>query len=117
MIKIKAIRCRYCGENFGDVAATGGSPNAFLKPHRGGLILGLSLAGWLFCALFSIAAWIMGHSDMKEIDAGRMAPEGRSMTQAGKIIGMIQTVLLLVGLLFFCVIMVLGGVGGALEQM
>jgi hypothetical protein len=64
------------------------------RPHRGGVILALSLLGFICCQLFSIAAWVMGHADMKEINAGRMDPEGRGLTQAGMIIGIIGTVLL-----------------------
>jgi hypothetical protein len=58
------------------------------------MILTLSLLGFLCCQLFSIAAWVMGHADMKEINAGRMDPEGRGLTQAGMIVGIIGTVLL-----------------------
>ena len=48
---------------------------------------------------------------MKEINAGRMDPEGRGLTQAGMIIGIIGTVLLVftVGLqLFFVLFAVIG---------
>lgn len=61
------------------------------KPHRGGLILTFGILGFVCCQIFSIAAWVMGHSDMQEINAGRMDPQGRGLTQAGMIIGMIGT--------------------------
>lgn len=65
------------------------------RTHRGGMVLTLSLLGFVCCQFFSIAAWVMGHVDMKEINAGRMDPEGRGLTQAGMIIGIIGTVLLI----------------------
>lgn len=65
------------------------------RPHRGGMILTLGILGFACCQLFSVAAWVMGHADMKEIKAGRMDPEGRGLTQAGMIIGIIGTVLMI----------------------
>jgi hypothetical protein len=40
----------------------------------------------------------MGNSDMKEIRAGRMDPEGESLTNIGRILGMICTILMVVSL-------------------
>ncbi|MBC8355525.1 MAG: hypothetical protein H8E66_26400 [Planctomycetes bacterium] len=65
------------------------------RPHRGGLILTFGLLGFICCQIFSIVAWVMGHADMKEINAGRMDPAGRGLTQAGMIIGIVGTVLLI----------------------
>jgi phage FluMu protein Com len=76
--------------------ATGRSSRAS-QAHRGGLILTLSILGILCCQIFSIAAWVMGRADMKEINAGRMDPEGRGLTQAGMIIGIIGTAFLVMG--------------------
>jgi hypothetical protein len=65
-----------------------------LKPHRGTLILVLGLLG-LFCfgILTAIPAWVMGSSDLDEMDAGLMDPLGRGSTSAGKIMGMIVCIL------------------------
>ncbi len=71
------------------------NPMLGFRPHRGGLILTLSLLGFACCQFFSVAAWIMGHADMKEINAGRMDPAGRGLTQAGMIIGIIGTLLMI----------------------
>lgn len=65
-----------------------------LRPHRGGMILTFSLLGFVCCQPFSVAAWVMGHIDLKEINAGRMDPTGRGLTQAGMIIGIIGTVVM-----------------------
>ena len=83
-----------------------------MKPHRGTLILVLGILGLVVCGPLGIAAWIMGNGDLKEIDAGAMDPTGRSTTNAGRICGMIATILLILGALAFAVIFALGIVGG-----
>ena len=40
----------------------------------------------------------MGSSDLKQMNAGTMNPEGQGMTQAGKILGMIATLLWIIGI-------------------
>ena len=42
----------------------------------------------------------MGNNDMKEIEAGIMDPSGRGLTQAGMIIGIVGTVILVLSLGF-----------------
>jgi predicted Zn finger-like uncharacterized protein len=78
-----------------------------LEPHRGTLILVfgiLSLVlGFLICALFfpgfGIPAWIMGNGDLRKMRAGQMDPEGESMTNIGRILGMVSTGLCVLGLI------------------
>ena len=53
-----------------------------------------------------IMAWLWGSKDLKEIDAGRMNPEGRSMTQIGYILGIIGTIVNVLGLIGGCVAIV-----------
>ena len=77
--------------------STSGPATRQFRPHRGGMILTLALLGFVCCQIFSIAAWVMGHADMKEINAGRIDPQGRGLTQAGMIIGIIGTVLMILG--------------------
>jgi hypothetical protein len=65
-----------------------------MKPHRGTLILVLAIGSLLFCGFFTgIPAWIMANADLKEMDAGGMDPSGRGTTQAGKVCGIIGTLL------------------------
>ena len=59
-----------------------------MKPGRGGLILAFGILSWVVCVIFGIAAWVMGNNDLSEMDAGRMDPRDRGLTQAGKIIGL-----------------------------
>ena len=60
-----------------------------LTPHRGVVILVLGILSLLLCFVFGIAAWMMGNADLKQMDAGLMDPEGRGLTQAGKLCGII----------------------------
>jgi hypothetical protein len=71
-----------------------------MKPHRGTLILVLGILGIVLCGPLGIAAWVMGNNDLKEMDAGLMDPSGRSNTNAGRICGIIATVLLILSVLF-----------------
>ncbi len=69
-----------------------------MKPHRGTLVLVLGILGLLLCQPVGIAAWVMGNADLKQIAAGTMDPEGKSLTQVGKILGIIAVVLMIIGL-------------------
>lgn len=73
-------------------------------PHRGGTVLTLGILGLLGAAVFSfcwpilainlfltLAAWLMGQSDLRAIQAGAMDPEGRGLTRAGYLLGVIGT--------------------------
>ena len=83
------------------------------KPHRGGLILGLGIASLIVCAPLGIAAWTMGNTDLAEMRRGRMDPEGEGMTQAGRICGMISSILMVVAIGCYALIFVVAIVGGA----
>ena len=72
--------------------------STYLRPHRAGLVLTLGIVGLLCCPLLGPAAWVMGQADMREMDAGRMDPGGRGVTQAGVILGIVGTILLALGI-------------------
>lgn len=80
-----------------------------LRPHRGGVVLTLGILGILCCFICGIIAWLMGNGDLREIDAGRMDPSGRGLTQAGKICGMISVILPIIGIAVQLIIILLGG--------
>lgn len=74
------------------LVASGQAGQALLRPHRGPLILTLSIVGLLVqCPIFSVLAWVMGSSDLEEIYVGRMDPEGLKATRAGRMLGMIMS--------------------------
>ena len=85
-----------------------------MQPHRGTMILVFGILGLIVCFPFGIVAWVMGNTDLKAMDAGTMDPEGRGTTQAGKIIGIIATILtvlsIIIGILFFAVALILPAV-------
>lgn len=71
-------------------------------PHRGGAILAMGLLALVLFPYVTIVcgpmAWVMGNADLTEIRAGRMDPSGESLVQAGRVLGMIATILFLLGL-------------------
>jgi len=79
-----------------------------MKPHRGTVILVLGILGLVLCMPLGIVAWIMGSADLKDMDAGTMDPSGRGNTNAGKICGMIATILAIVGLVIGVLVFMLG---------
>lgn len=50
------------------------------------------------CQICGIIAWVMGHSDLRDMRAGRMDPSGEGLTNAGKICGIVSVVLLIIGI-------------------
>lgn len=76
-------------------------PRRDAEPDRGAVVLSLgiiSLAGMIiYCAaplwaILGLAAWIMGQSDLRKMKSGLMDNNGRSMTQAGWICGILGVV-------------------------
>ena len=86
-----------------------------MKPHRGTLILVLGILGLVVCGPLGIAAWVMGNGDLKEMDAGAMDPSGRSTTNAGRICGIIATILLAISIVV-CILFFGLGLFGALAS-
>jgi len=70
-----------------------------MKPHRGAVILVFGILGLVVCQVFGIAAWVMGNNDLREMNAGYMDSSGRDLTNAGRICGMIATVLMIFSVL------------------
>jgi len=77
-----------------------------MTPHRATLILVLGIVSLVVCGPLGIAAWLMGNTDLREMDAGRMDPAGRAMTNAGRICGIIAVILLIVGVVIGGIVMV-----------
>ena len=87
--------------------------------HRGGLILALGICSFVMSPIpFGQIAWWLGNNDMAEIRAGRMDPEGEGLTQIGRILGMVSSLMalffLLLGCLGFCLIFGLTARAGAI---
>ncbi|HWN08558.1 MAG TPA: hypothetical protein VNO50_04680 [Pyrinomonadaceae bacterium] len=81
-----------------------------MQPHRGVLILVFGILSFVVCPFFGIAAWVMGNTDLREMAVGRMDPTGRDLTQAGRICGIVGTLLVLIPM----VIIIFAALGVAL---
>ena len=60
----------------------------------------LGVLGIICCGLLAPFAWYMANEELKGIDAGRIAESNRGMAQVAKILGIIGTILLGLGLLW-----------------
>lgn len=85
------------------------------KPHRGAIVLTLGILGLVVCGPCGVVAWVFANNDLREIEAGRMDPSGRQLTQAGKICGIIASCFMALAVLGMCLwfaffgLMVVGG--------
>ena len=75
-----------------------------MQPHRGVTILVLGILGIVLCPFCGVAAWSMGNSDLQEMASGRMDYSGRDLTQAGRICGIVGTVILLLQILMIVIV-------------
>lgn len=60
-------------------------------------VLVLGIIAIVLCQFLGPVAWVMGNNELAAIDAGRRAPENRGTANAGRILGIISTVLLAIG--------------------
>jgi predicted Zn finger-like uncharacterized protein len=102
-------RCRYCGEEVAEEEERPWERSHRLpvrrdcEPHRGQMILvfGIVSLALLACGAmtavfglpFGIAAWLLGSKDLEKMRQGTMDPEGQGLTQAGRICGIVGTIL------------------------
>ena len=63
-------------------------------------VLVLGILGLVCCGVLAPIAWVMGSNTVKDIDANPGRYEGRDMANAGKIIGIVGTALLVLSLVF-----------------
>ncbi len=117
-VRKDAVKCRWCGEGIAGGKALpppmAPAPGpVYMAPQTpagtGPLIVGiLSL---LLCPLLGPVAWIMGNSYEKNCRAMGCEPDGAGT--AGKILGIIATVLLILGCGGFVLFFVIGMAGAA----
>ncbi|OAI56234.1 hypothetical protein AYO49_04690 [Verrucomicrobiaceae bacterium SCGC AG-212-N21] len=86
-----------------------------MKPHRANLILVLGILSIVgVCQPLGIWAWFMGNTDLREMNNGTMDASGRDTTNAGRILGIIGTVLFILTLLVLVVVLSMIGFAGAM---
>jgi hypothetical protein len=92
-----------------------GGPGAVDHP-KGMTILILGILSLVCCSPLGIAAWLMGNSALKEIDAqpGRYA--NRQIVQIGRILGIIGTVILVLTVIWFLFLGGLAAVSGGFDS-
>jgi hypothetical protein len=74
-------------------------------PSNATTVLVLGIASIMFCALLGPFAWGFGSNELARIDAGQSDPAKRSEAVAGRILGMISTSLMIIGVV--CVLALL----------
>ena len=84
-----------------------GAPQSRPQHPQAVLALVLGIVSLVICGLAGPFAWSIGGKAVREIDASGGALEGRSLAQAGKICGIIATVLLAIAV-FVIVIFLVG---------
>jgi hypothetical protein len=76
---------------------------------QGTTILILGILSIVCCGPLGIAAWVMGNKAIKEIDANPGAYNNRGTVNAGRICGMIGTILLIVGVVGYIILFAVAG--------
>ena len=70
----------------------------FTMAPRGGTILTLGILSLVLCSVMGPVAWSMGNEELRRIDAGHVDPLTRGSVAAGRVCGMIATILMAVSL-------------------
>ncbi|HEV8538671.1 MAG TPA: zinc ribbon domain-containing protein [Bacteroidota bacterium] len=106
--------CSNCGAAIEPAAATQPQQPArpALRQGRGGVILTLGILALVLTGpITGIPAWVMGHSDMKSINAGLIDQSERGLTTAGMVLGIIGTclgALVLIGIFIVILVSLIG---------
>lgn len=110
-IQAAAIKCRFCGQSLAEGAGPApGRPAAAPAAPRvdtGGTgALVVAVIAWVLCGILHPIAWAMAASHERECRAQGIEPSGA--TKAAKILGIIGTVFLAMGILLIVVFLFLG---------
>ena len=74
-------------------------------------VLGLVVCSGLICPI----GWYLANKEIEAIDQGRRDPTKKDMARAAKIVGIIGTVLVAIGVAFFGFFIVIALLGAAAE--
>lgn len=89
---------------------------AYPEESQATTILVLGILGIICCVPLGIAAWVMGNRELQAIDSGRRNPDNRGTANAGRIIGIVATVLGLIGFIILISFLFLGLSLGVLDE-
>jgi uncharacterized membrane protein YjgN (DUF898 family) len=79
---------------------------AYPESSQATTVLVLGILGVVVCGILAPIAWAMGNTELEAIDTGRRPPENRGTANAGRILGIIGTVLLAIGIIFVILLLV-----------
>jgi len=88
-----------------DTPSPAGS-QSYPEASKATMILVLGILGLVVSWILAPFAWVMGNRELEAIQEGRRPPDNRSTANAGRILGIIGTVLL--GLAILMMVFVLG---------
>jgi hypothetical protein len=71
-------------------------------------ILILGILGLAVCQVLGPFAWSMGNKALREIDASNGQLSGRDTTNVGRILGIVATAILVLGVIFFVLFVAIG---------
>lgn len=71
------------------------------------LVLVLGILGIVCCGILAPIAWYLGNKEMRKIKAGQLPAQNEGMARAGMILGIVGSVLLVLGVLW---VLFLGGI-------
>lgn len=74
-------------------------PNQYPEQSQATTVLVMGILGLILCGILAPFAWVMGNKELAAIDSGIRSPENRSTANAGRILGIVGTVLLAIGLI------------------
>ncbi|MBL8622630.1 MAG: hypothetical protein JNK64_15050 [Myxococcales bacterium] len=88
----------------------GGYGGAFPVPARGGTILVFGILSLVVCSILGPIAWSMGNEELRRIERGEVDPSTRGNVTAGRICGMIASILMIIslGLILFVFVLAAG---------
>jgi len=73
-----------------------------MRPHRAGVIVTIAVIGFFILGpVLGGLAWVLGNQDLAAMRAGQMDPSGKSLTETGRNVGILDVSLWLIGIIFF----------------
>lgn len=91
-------------------------PAQYPEASQATTALVLSILGIVLCWVLPPVAWVIASSELKGIADGRRDPSGRGMANAAKVIGIVGTVLLIVGVGLFLLLFIAGATSSEFQD-
>lgn len=80
--------------------------NLYPEASQATTVLVLGILSLVICQVLGPFAWVMGNRELEAIDGGRRPPENRGTANAGRILGIVSTALLAIGIIIGLFILV-----------